>query len=61
MLDNATNNDTMVQGLERCAHDEGIAFNADWARLRCLPHIIHLAAVKACPHLFLYVFYLILQ
>lgn len=46
MLDNATNNDTMVAAIERRAHAESIEFNAQWARLRCMPHTIHLAAVK---------------
>ena len=46
MLDNATNNDTMVEGIQRRAALEGIVFNATWAHLRCLPHTVHLAAVK---------------
>jgi len=46
MLDNATNNNTMVEAIERWAAAEGIKFNAKWARLRCMPHTIHLAAIK---------------
>ena len=46
MLDNATNNNTMVEGIQRQATLEGIVFNATWAHLRCLPHTVHLAAVK---------------
>ena len=48
MLDNASNNDTMVEGIESRAAKEGIHLNAAWARLRCMPHTIHLAAIKVC-------------
>ena len=48
MLDNATNNDTMVEGIQRCAELVGISMKTPWVRLRCLPHTVHLAAVKAC-------------
>ena len=46
MLDNASNNDTMVEGIARRAAEEGIKFSASWARMRCMPHTIHLAAIK---------------
>jgi hypothetical protein len=46
MLDNASNNDTFVEGIERRAKKAGVPFNASWARLRCMPHTIHLAAIK---------------
>lgn len=54
MLDNASNNDTMVDGIADRARKEGIILNAKWMCLRCLPHTIHLAAVKVsweymCP------------
>jgi hypothetical protein len=48
MLDNAMNNDTFVDGIERRAKKAGVPFNASWARLRCMPHTIHLAAIKVC-------------
>jgi hypothetical protein len=46
VMDNATNNDTMVEyfGLKCTQHD--ISFSERNARLRCLPHTIHLAALK---------------
>jgi hypothetical protein len=47
MMDNASNNDTLVKGLEQRAEAEGITFNAAWARLRCMPHTVCLAALKA--------------
>ena len=47
MMDNASNNDTLVKGLEWRAKAEGIEFNPLWARLRCMPHTVHLAALKA--------------
>jgi hypothetical protein len=46
MLDNASNNDTFVDGIERRAKKAGAPFNASWARLCCMPHTIHLAAIK---------------
>ena len=48
MLDNTSNNDTFVDGIEHCAKKAGVPFNASWARLCCMPHTIHLAAIKLC-------------
>ena len=47
MLDNASNNDTLVDGIQQHAQAEDIYINATWARLRCMPHTVHLSAVKA--------------
>ncbi len=46
MTDNASNMSTFVDGVESRAKAIGVAFNAHWARLRCMPHTIHLAALK---------------
>ncbi|KAF8976200.1 hypothetical protein BDQ17DRAFT_1267537 [Cyathus striatus] len=46
MLDNATNNDTFIDGISNRCKKEGVHFNAEWARLRCMPHTIHLAALQ---------------
>jgi len=46
MLDNASNNNTMVKSIKEQAALEGIKLDAAWARLRCMPHTIHLAAIK---------------
>ncbi|KAJ3533021.1 hypothetical protein NMY22_g7505 [Coprinellus aureogranulatus] len=46
VMDNATNNDTLVQSIERRCLQHGIPFSADDARMRCTPHIIHLAALE---------------
>ena len=46
MLDNASNNNTMVDAIAGRAASEGIKLNATWARLQCMPHTIHLAAIK---------------
>ena len=56
MLDNASNNDTMVDGIASRVAKEGIELNAGWARLRCLPHTIHLAAVKVVSYPFFSIF-----
>ncbi|KAG1718428.1 hypothetical protein EDB19DRAFT_1984241, partial [Suillus lakei] len=46
VCDNASNNDTLLQTLgEKCA-DEGIDFSDKHSRIRCLPHIVHLAAMQ---------------
>ena len=47
MLDNASNNDTFVDGIESRCNKAGIPFNSPWAKLQCMPHTIHLAAIKA--------------
>jgi hypothetical protein len=46
MTDNASNNDTLIDGIVEHAKCEGILLNGDWIRLRCMPHTIHLAALK---------------
>ena len=38
----------MVEGIESRAAKEGIHLNAAWAHLCCMPHTIHLAAIKVC-------------
>jgi hypothetical protein len=60
MLDNASNNDTMIKGIAQRAALEGISLNPAWARLRCMPHTIHLAAVRVNISFLLYfiLFYL---
>ncbi|KAG0701701.1 hypothetical protein DFH29DRAFT_805962, partial [Suillus ampliporus] len=45
MADNASNNDTMCEALQKLCEQEGISFNAQRARLRCLPHTTHLSAL----------------
>ena len=46
MLNNASNNDTFVDGIKLRCDKAGIPFNEKWARLWCMPHMIHLAAIK---------------
>jgi len=46
MGDNASNMDTFVAGVVSRVEEVGITIDADWARLRCMPHTIHLAALK---------------
>jgi len=46
VMDNASNNDTLIKGIVNRAVAVGIVLNASWIRLRCLPHTIHLAAIK---------------
>ena len=52
MLDNASNNDTLVDGIALRARAKGILFNPLWARLRCMLHTVHLAAIKVIRSVF---------
>jgi hypothetical protein len=46
MTDNASNNNTLVDGIVARAKSQGISMKGDWVRLRCMPHTVHLAALK---------------
>uniref|UniRef100_A0A0W0GFI2 Transposase-like protein n=1 Tax=Moniliophthora roreri TaxID=221103 RepID=A0A0W0GFI2_MONRR len=46
MMDNASNNDTLMEELELHCFSTGIQFSVKDARMHCMPHIIHLAALK---------------
>ncbi len=55
-MDNASNNNTLMDALAARHHEENLDFSAQDARLRCVPHTIHLAALKVSdlfPLLFL--------
>lgn len=47
-MDNAPNNDTLLEHLARKFESVGIFFDAIAARIRCMPHTAHLAALKVC-------------
>jgi hypothetical protein len=46
MTDNASNNDTLVDAIVAHAKGQGISLHPQWIRLRCMPHTVHLAALK---------------
>jgi hypothetical protein len=46
VMDNATNNDTMIEAFEKRCRAEGIYFSEMDGRMRCMPHTIHLSALK---------------
>ena len=48
VTDNAMNNDTMMTAIERRCKEAGVYFSSREARLRCMPHTVHLAAIKVC-------------
>ncbi|KAJ7442860.1 hypothetical protein FB451DRAFT_1019775, partial [Mycena latifolia] len=48
MMDNATNNDTLVEAIERMCIANNIKFSAKNSRLRCMPHTVHLAVIQVC-------------
>ncbi|TDL20881.1 hypothetical protein BD410DRAFT_840861 [Rickenella mellea] len=43
---NATNNDTLMESLEERCKSRGTTFSAIEARMQCMPHTVHLAALK---------------
>lgn len=48
-MDNASNNDTLMRAIEkRCADAKPakVDFSAADSRMRCMPHTVHLAAIK---------------
>ena len=49
-MDNASNNDTMMEVIEDQCCMAGIKFSAKEARMHCMPHTIHLAAIKVSLH-----------
>ncbi len=46
MMDNASNNNTLVDSIVQHANCQGISINNDWVCLHCMPHMIHLVALK---------------
>jgi hypothetical protein len=46
--DNASNNDTMAERLETLHAEAGLDFDAQGARLCCMPHTVHLSALEEC-------------
>lgn len=48
MMDNASNNDTMIESIQSQCHEAGIKFSAQKSCMHCMPHTIHLAAIKVC-------------
>ena len=62
VMDNASNNNTLMTSLERRCQQRGVEFSAQDARMRCMPHTIHLAAIKVLMFVsqLLYVLYIFL-
>jgi len=53
-MDNASNNDTMVEHLEALLQHDFADFNSSHVRMRCMPHTVHLAALEVCyAHIYL--------
>ncbi|KAJ7301008.1 hypothetical protein DFH08DRAFT_724739 [Mycena albidolilacea] len=53
VMDNATNNDTLVEHFAVKCQARGVLFSEENGRMRCLPLVIHLAAleVRSCEFL----------
>lgn len=45
-MDNASNNDTLIEAFEKKCKAANIDFSATDARIRCMPHTVHPAALK---------------
>ena len=50
VMDNASNNDMMMEAIENLCCMAGINFSAKQAHMHCMPHTIHLAAIKVSLH-----------
>ncbi|KAJ7216043.1 hypothetical protein GGX14DRAFT_317909, partial [Mycena pura] len=48
MMDNATNNDTLIEAIEEKCAERNIDFSGERSRLRCMPHTVHLAVMEVC-------------
>lgn len=46
VMDNASNNDTLLVAIEERCTAEGIPFSAKHTRLRYMPHTVHLSTIK---------------
>ncbi|KAF8214654.1 hypothetical protein K438DRAFT_1562394, partial [Mycena galopus ATCC 62051] len=46
VMDNTSNNDTMASHFLWKCEERNIEFDAEEARLRCMPHTAHLATLK---------------
>ena len=53
MMDNASNNNTLIQGIVGLEEQKGISLNAQWICLRCMLHTVHLAVLKVSNLMFL--------
>jgi hypothetical protein len=45
-MDNVTHNDTLVEAFGKRCEDEGIPLSSLDARMQCMPHAVHLSALK---------------
>ena len=54
-MDNASNNNTLITSLDRWCEECGIPFSVQEACMHCMPHTVHLAAVKIFKCLFLHI------
>ncbi|KAJ7915709.1 hypothetical protein B0H13DRAFT_1610153, partial [Mycena leptocephala] len=43
---NATNNDTIVEAFARLCKEKCVEFSCSDGRMRCMPHTIHISALK---------------
>ncbi|KAJ6576336.1 hypothetical protein B0H10DRAFT_1837022, partial [Mycena sp. CBHHK59/15] len=46
VMDNATNNDTMIEVFEQKCEAKGINFSVMDSRIRCMPHTAHSRRIK---------------
>jgi hypothetical protein len=51
VMDNASNNNTLMTSLEQRCQERGISFSAQDAHMHCMPHTAHLAAIKVFIYL----------
>jgi hypothetical protein len=53
VMDNASNNNTLMTSLKQQGKGWGVPFSAQDAQMCCMPHTVHLAAIKVSQGFFL--------
>jgi hypothetical protein len=53
VMDNASNNNTLITSLEQWCEEWGVPFSPQDAQMHCMPHTVHLAAIKVLKGFFL--------
>jgi len=46
MMDNASNMDMFIEGIQWLTEAANISFNVTWASLCCMPHTVHLSTIE---------------
>jgi hypothetical protein len=53
VMDNASNNNMLMTSLKQQCKEQDVPFSAQDVQMRCMPHTVHLAAIKVSKGFFL--------